>query len=247
MPGCLTCNTTGCVTCDATLNFTLNTTTYLCDCAVGSYIGSNGLCTLCTMTGCLDCSSKTVCRTCDTTLFFLNATTQVCDEICGDGFLFFLQCDDGNNIDGDGCSSTCTIETNYTCVGGDATFRSVCSYNQPILMTLVSSYKQTMVNQISLKFTLAPALKDLNSVDFSTVITTNITGVKSIVLTYDGSGSLAAVITYNTSIEAQPVSVTFTPPYSAAFYSTPVTTVDFSIDSWNNLGVFYFPPEIYDL
>ena len=32
-----------------------------------------------------------------------------CAEICGDGLnLGQLQCDDGNNIDGDGCSSSCT-------------------------------------------------------------------------------------------------------------------------------------------
>lgn len=247
MPGCLDCNTTGCFSCDGTLNFTLNPTTFLCDCAVGYYIGTNALCAMCTMTGCLDCSSKTVCRVCDTTLFFLNATTSACDEICGDGFLFFLQCDDGNNIDGDGCSSTCVIEQDYACVGGDATFRSVCSYAKPIVLTLVQSLKKVMLNQISLKFTLQPPLKDLNSIDFSNVVTTNVTGVQSIVYTYDGNGSLMADITYNSSLEATPVQVTFTPPYSAAFYSTPVTTLDFKIDSSNNQGVYYFPPEVYQL
>lgn len=200
MPGCLACNTSGCTQCDATLSFTLNPATFICDCLVGSYIGSNALCTPCSMTGCLDCSSKTVCKTCDTTLFFLNASTQICDEICGDGFLYFVECDDGNNIDGDGCSSTCFIEQNYSCVGGDSTFRSVCSYNQPILMTLTNSLKKIKENQISLTFTLQPALKDLNSVDFSQVITTNISGVQSITLSYDGNGMLSANITYNTSI-----------------------------------------------
>ena len=34
-----------------------------------------------------------------------------CEQRCGDGRLDpFEQCDDGNRIDGDGCSSTCTIE-----------------------------------------------------------------------------------------------------------------------------------------
>jgi cysteine-rich repeat protein len=33
----------------------------------------------------------------------------VCKEICGDGYLFVLACDDGNLVDGDGCSSSCSI------------------------------------------------------------------------------------------------------------------------------------------
>ena len=41
--------------------------------------------------------------------FEYNPVTQQCDEICGDGMLFDLPCDDGNTINGDGCSSTCQI------------------------------------------------------------------------------------------------------------------------------------------
>ena len=38
----------------------------------------------------------------------------VCTEICGDGLDFYhYGCDDGNLINGDGCSSTCTVETGY--------------------------------------------------------------------------------------------------------------------------------------
>eukprot|EP01022_Parablepharisma_sp_SALTPOND_P012507 TRINITY_DN1609_c0_g2_i1.p1 TRINITY_DN1609_c0_g2~~TRINITY_DN1609_c0_g2_i1.p1 ORF type:complete len:1244 (+),score=61.49 TRINITY_DN1609_c0_g2_i1:84-3815(+) len=37
-------------------------------------------------------------------------------EICGDGInLGQFQCDDGNNINGDGCSSDCTVEYGYSC------------------------------------------------------------------------------------------------------------------------------------
>ena len=37
-------------------------------------------------------------------------------EICGDGLnMGHHECDDGNNIDGDGCSSTCKIEQGYKC------------------------------------------------------------------------------------------------------------------------------------
>ena len=37
-------------------------------------------------------------------------------EICGDGLnLGSLECDDGNTNDGDGCSSTCKLESGYEC------------------------------------------------------------------------------------------------------------------------------------
>lgn len=38
-------------------------------------------------------------------------------EVCGDGInLGMRECDDGNTIDGDGCSSICTVEKGFECV-----------------------------------------------------------------------------------------------------------------------------------
>jgi fibro-slime domain-containing protein len=48
---------------------------------------------------------------------------------CGDGRLSFGEyCDDGNMVSGDGCSSTCTLETGYTCptAGQTCTLVSFC-------------------------------------------------------------------------------------------------------------------------
>lgn len=38
-----------------------------------------------------------------------------CHEICGDGLRYEDACDDGNTVNGDGCSSTCIIEDYFTC------------------------------------------------------------------------------------------------------------------------------------
>ena len=35
------------------------------------------------------------------------------------------ECDDGNSINGDGCSSSCAIEDNYICTGGGSNENSV--------------------------------------------------------------------------------------------------------------------------
>lgn len=50
---------------------------------------------------------------------------------CGDGYLSSFhneQCDDGNVVSGDGCSSDCQIEDNWSCppIEGD---RSICYYD----------------------------------------------------------------------------------------------------------------------
>ena len=40
-------------------------------------------------------------------------------------------CDDGNRIDGDGCSSSCTIETGYNCTTDSP---SICTSNKMFLL-----------------------------------------------------------------------------------------------------------------
>ena len=48
-----------------------------------------------------------------------NCTNGVCVPVCGDGIILpganSEQCDDGNTLSGDGCSSTCQIERDYAC------------------------------------------------------------------------------------------------------------------------------------
>jgi len=37
-----------------------------------------------------------------------------------------VECDDGNNYDNDGCSSSCHVEQGYKCLGGSDTTEDVC-------------------------------------------------------------------------------------------------------------------------
>ena len=51
---------------------------------------------------------------------FFNLRTLKCEETCGDGRNSGLnECDDGNLIDGDGCSALCFIEEDFKCEGGN--------------------------------------------------------------------------------------------------------------------------------
>jgi len=48
-------------------------------------------------------------------------------EVCGDGFNYGqYQCDDGNLIDGDGCSRYCMIEEGFACSGGTELTADTC-------------------------------------------------------------------------------------------------------------------------
>ncbi|CDW87691.1 fu domain containing protein [Stylonychia lemnae] len=107
---------------------------------------------------CLSCRPKNMlvaqqCLTCSEQpgmMEPLDDTINGCIEICGDGFNYgSYQCDDGNIINGDGCSATCAIETGFNCTSGSKTTPSVCmdNRNPSPRISLV-----TMSNQILIEF-----------------------------------------------------------------------------------------------
>ncbi|CAI2386729.1 unnamed protein product [Moneuplotes crassus] len=58
--------------------------------------------------------------------------------ICGDGFYSPSEaCDDGNNINGDGCSNSCAIEPGYQCYGIDNQTCEPLSQNNVMMETLL--------------------------------------------------------------------------------------------------------------
>jgi cysteine-rich repeat protein len=71
-----------------------------------------------------------------------------CKDICGDGKLFSLACDDGNKISGDGCSSTCKVEYRYICEGSPNNGPSKCIYQGNIKLALDCIYKSEVKNTV---------------------------------------------------------------------------------------------------
>jgi cysteine-rich repeat protein len=99
-------------------------------CSVGTFFdGFEQKCQLCS-DGCLSCKDCYQCQQCRPEYTF-HAATKTCLEICGDGKRFSLQCDDGNNVNGDGCSSDCKIEPEYTCSAGSPNSKDLCSKFKP--------------------------------------------------------------------------------------------------------------------
>jgi cysteine-rich repeat protein len=68
-----------------------------------------------------------------------------CIEICGDGFVINAECDDGNLIDGDGCSSTCDVEYSYQCENDNSRSpSSKCKFKARIELSVATITKLTI-------------------------------------------------------------------------------------------------------
>lgn len=69
----------------------------------------------CSSTGIITCNSgyilsNKICQGCSSVVgYTLDSTTNLCKDLCGDGIIITDPCDDGNTLNGDGCSSSCTI------------------------------------------------------------------------------------------------------------------------------------------
>ncbi|CAD8102908.1 unnamed protein product [Paramecium sonneborni] len=96
-------------------------------CIKGYFLKDNG-CNQCsekceeclnTPNNCTVCSTKD-CKKCDNISgFYLDKQQKSCVTKCGDNIIAGNElCDDGNNIDKDGCNSKCEIEKEFVCKGG---------------------------------------------------------------------------------------------------------------------------------
>jgi cysteine-rich repeat protein len=71
-------------------------------------------------------------------------------------------CDDGNTINGDGCSAACLVEDYYRCSGGSSTSPSVCVYTGISLTASLKKIRKTEdFNQGIFQFNIYPPLLSL--------------------------------------------------------------------------------------
>lgn len=74
--------------------------------------------------------------------------------MCGDGKRFNLQCDDGNNVNGDGCSNDCKVETGYTCTGGSPNSPDSCTKVLPTAISFTATGQSHIYGKIVLNIKL---------------------------------------------------------------------------------------------
>ena len=99
--------------------------------------------------GCLSCTTCYECTSCQPG-FYMDFSSSLCIETCGDGQRYTLDCDDGNNINGDGCSSDCKIEVGYSCAGGSPNSMDKCSHTLPQALIFTSTGQSHLYGKIIL-------------------------------------------------------------------------------------------------
>lgn len=144
-----------------------------------------------------------------------------------------LECDDGNLNSGDGCSSTCKVETNFTCRNGSPTSPSQCSYNKPLSLSLVSSSKDLFANAVNFTLNVTPALQVLSTFNFSSILSSTLP-TSSLSATYS-NGTLMVRVAYVQSIQLVAASLSVTP--STSFSNTfdmKASSTSFTVDPQNS-------------
>ena len=129
MSHCLTCTSaTVCTLCD--VGYKVNTTSNLC------------IVQPCTVVNCDTCvgALTAVCESCYSG-FSVGPSGATCSAFCGNKAMDSSEsCDDGNSVSGDGCSSSCQIESGFSCynqVLNSTNTYSACFYTTPITFTSV--------------------------------------------------------------------------------------------------------------
>lgn len=102
---------------------------------------------------------------------------QYCSTLCGDGLKRnFEQCDDGNTVDGDGCSSTCQIEQAWTCNNNPV--NTCCTLESTQLsLNIDKILKVPNRNSMTLILTVSPLLPILTPENMQHYVTLTVTGV----------------------------------------------------------------------
>lgn len=184
--GCNTCTST--ILCTACFPGFVLHPSGICQCSSGFLV--SGICT--TITGCtsaVEYSGTTYCVACNSTLHFeptINyncqcmasyylSSTQLCLPKCGDALKAPEEgCDDGNLKDGDGCSSSCSVEDKWMCQGGSPTSASVCMISDFITMTVKYVRRVTTANRMQVGIKFSPSYSQLSLINFEQYLTTNV-------------------------------------------------------------------------
>lgn len=97
----------------------------------------------------------------------------VCHEVCQDGRTYELACDDGNNVNGDGCSDTCSIEPYYYCYNTGGRSPSTCNFVGPLQLAYKEAIKFAAENKANVTFTVVPAFADMADIPWQSILTSN--------------------------------------------------------------------------
>lgn len=153
----------------------------------------------------------------------------VCHEVCQDARSYELPCDDGNAIDGDGCSSTCAIEPYYYCYNTGGRSASYCLFVGPFSLSYIDTIKLADANRANITFSVVPAYSNLVDLPWGSLLSALNSTLQVESASYS-DGVVSVIVAYSAVIETQLVTLSLGAPSSGpyqhiitsttAFYST---------------------------
>lgn len=165
--------------------------------------------------------------------------------------MYVLPCDDGNLVNGDGCSSTCQVEPGYVCLNGSNTTPSVCCFNGSISVSVSSAIKNPTSNALSIAYTVSPIQPLLslvnNTNNFLPFVSISNPAATITSATYDPvTGNINVQVSYNQSIQGQPMNLVFTPPNVPSASLMPAVNNSWTVAPTNYLSAAFYPASTYD-
>lgn len=123
-----------------------------------------------------------------------------CQPKCGDNYVLKVEsCDDGNSVEGDGCSTSCTVDQDWLCIGRYAQ-GSTCKINTTIQLTYMGAERVTKSNTAIFYFSLSPTFDKYSDINFNDIFVTTINYSNLSVVYSSSQNLLVATISYNQDI-----------------------------------------------
>ena len=135
-----------------------------------------------------------------------------CKEICGDGLIFTLPCDDRNTFDGDGCSSTCNMEPNFFCSYDYKKMLSICHHITPLTANISLPYDSATLIQI--QFNQAIIGWNQNLLEYITFSFSIPNAINSSNVTFTDNMTIVIDLDYNNNVsfKSAEITINFTNP-----------------------------------
>lgn len=131
-------------------------------------------------------------RTCLITLCLVPAAAV---PFCGNGVREGTEdCDDGNYINGDGCSGTCQLESYYQC---DTSLPNVCRIDAVVSLRVVGISRLTSANVAIFLFKLNYDIPIFRTINFTPIFTTSIPSYGMLVEYLPSSNLIKVTVAYS--------------------------------------------------
>ncbi len=244
LSGCQKCTSnTSCCSCSAPA-WTMNNGVCICNSARNYFSDGNSSCLTCNRTNCTVCSNLTTCLMC-TLDSYVNASGVCAPTVCANSLVEGIEtCDDGNMIDGDGCSSSCQIEAYYFC--NNVPPPSVCYFDNRFNIQIQSI--AASCNKLTLNFKIYPFYDYYNSASYALFLRSYSLNSSTVTKVTQQNEIVTYELAYTQTIQGVNATFVFEPSALGLNQTStyPLNQITFAIVPNNNVLAIYYEPQTCD-